>query len=602
MRRWVAEQLAILPTQPASVAVILDPERLVAADELRGLGDVRRGDDWLALRRTWERDGRRRPPGEQRLVIHLVDGTRDRRQLPWDIDQAAATVVIAWPLPPPFRPLLRELGLNERSDALVNAATLDAQPLAVLARIFRVPLAGGSPGAELAAVARLRCTGGVPPSAWALLRSRLAGSLACALAADPPDLEPLRVAWREWFTRGADAPEAATLQAAGPELLGLVSLGLLDRQRGDTEGLPAWTRLAERETAPEERARLSLAQQPQPWPPTTAGEWAAAAVWWGEIRAELAVSAPVAADLAEGARTTAVELDGAFAPWLRQHYGTLLQSAASPPATLDKVAHFLARKVGTNSASRVLLVVMDGMGFAQWSQIRDRLELTVLEAHACFALIPTLTQVSRQGLLAGDTPDAFADTLTTTAKEPDRWAAFWATRDVGAEYVRYHRVDGLSSEGVILDADATATAIVVTGIDKLMHDAGLIGDAQLAAGIDAWCRHGFLRKLVTRALEIGLETWITADHGNVEAAPGSAPAEGLKVDQPGTRVRLYASPVLRDASAQHGIVWDPPRFPADQYPPLFAPGRVGFHRHGIRVTHGGLSFEEVIVPLVRVTT
>jgi hypothetical protein len=601
MRGWVAEQLAILTTQPARVAVVLDPERLLAAGELTDVGQVVCAEDWLTLRRTWERGGRRRPPGAERLVIHLLDGTREPCQLPWDIEQAAVSATIAWPVPPPYRPLLRELALSERSDVLVSAASHEVQPLVVLTRVFGAPLAGSSPGAELAAAARLRCSGDVPPSAWKLLRTNLAGPLARALAAEPPDLPPLREAWRHWFERGKDAPQAATLQAAGPELLGLVSLGMLERERAQGDELPTWTRLAERATAPQERARLRLAQRPQPWPPTTIGEWAATAAWWGQIRAELAAGAPAAADLAAAAHGTTNELDRAFEPWIRGHYGRLLQSASFPPATLDKVVHFLARKVGSGTSTRILLIVVDGMGFAQWAQIRERLKLTVLDAHGCCALIPTLTEVSRQGLLAGETPDAFAETLDTTSKESDRWSAFWATRGVEAAYVRYHRTDGLSEEDLV-DADAIVTIVVVTGIDELMHDAKLIGDAQFAGSVDAWCRHGFLRKLICDATAIGLETWLTADHGNVEAARGSAPAEGLRVDHAGSRVRLYPSRALRDASAQHGIVWDPPRYPADRDPPLFAPGRVGFHRGGVRVTHGGLSFEEVIVPLVRVTS
>jgi hypothetical protein len=603
MRDWVAKQLAILMTQPAPVAVVLDPERLLAVAELAELGEVVRAEDWLVLRHVWEHDGRHRALGEGRLVIHLVDGTRDPCDLPWDIEHAAAAAVIAWPVAPPYRPLLRELAVSEQSDVLVDAAKQEGmQPLTILAQIFGVPLTGGSPGAELAAVARLRCTGDVPPSAWTLLSSHLTGSLARTLAIDPPDLKPLRAAWRDWFEHGEDAAEAATMQMAGPELLGLVSLGLLERERARSEELPAWTRLVARATTPQERARLSLVQRPRPCPPTTIGEWVATAAWWGQIRADLAVGAPIAVDLANEAEATVEELDALFEPWIREHYGMLLQSAAFPPVTLDKVAHFLARRVASDSPARILLIVMDGMGFAQWAQIREQLGLTVLEAHGCCALIPTLTQVSRQGLLAGDTPDAFAETLTTTSKEPDRWAAFWSARGIAPEHVRYRRTEGISPETKIIDADATVTAIVVTGIDKLMHDVRLVADAQLAANVDIWCRHGFLRRLIADATELGLETWLTADHGNVEAAPGSAPAEGLRVDHAGTRVRLYASRALRDASAQHGIAWDPPRYPADQSPLLFAPGRVGFHRGGMRVTHGGLSFEEVIVPLVRVTS
>jgi hypothetical protein len=77
--------------------------------------------------------------------------------------------------------------------------------------------------------------------------------------------------------------------------------------------------------------------------------------------------------------------------------------------------------------------------------------------------------------------------------------------------------------------------------------------------------------------------------------------EGPLVDQAGTRVRLYDNTVLRDTARAEGIAWDPPGLPEGKAP-LFAPGKTGYHSGGPRVTHGGLSVDEVIVPFVRVTS
>ena len=73
----------------------------------------------------------------------------------------------------------------------------------------------------------------------------------------------------------------------------------------------------------------------------------------------------------------------------------------------------------------------------------------------------------------------------------------------------------------------------------------------------AWCQQGFLTDLLARAEEHGFETWLTADHGNVVATAGGAPPEGLKVNDQGTRLRLYRTQETRDASAHLGVPWDP---------------------------------------------
>src|SRR5581483_11119539 len=208
--------------------------------------------------------------------------------------------------------------------------------------------------------------------------------------------------------------------------------------------------------------------------------------------------------------------------------------------------------------------------------------------------------VSRQALLAGTTPDDFASSFHTTAKEEQRWCDFWASEGLSEGEMRYYRVDGRRSDVAPLSPMFRAVALVISAVDRLMHGSDLLGDAQFTAGVRAWCQQGFLRDILTRAAEAGFETWLAADHGNVVATAGGAPPQGLTVERQGTRLRLYRSVATRDAAAHFGIPWTPPRLPNDVHV-LFAPRREGFQRHGQRVTHGGLSFEEVFVPLARLT-
>ena len=86
-----------------------------------------------------------------------------------------------------------------------------------------------------------------------------------------------------------------------------------------------------------------------------------------------------------------------------ESYGRTLLSAASPPRSIDRIASFLARRV--DQGSRVVLVVVDGMSFAQWHQIRSASRLRVVQATGCLAMIPTLTTK----LETGDTGRVAAD-------------------------------------------------------------------------------------------------------------------------------------------------------------------------------------------------
>jgi len=129
----------------------------------------------------------------------------------------------------------------------------------------------------------------------------------------------------------------------------------------------------------------------------------------------------------------------------------------------------------------------------------------------------------------------------------------------------------------------------------------MLGDAQLMAGLDVWAANGFLADLVARATAAGIETWITADHGNLECIGTGSVSEGVAIESAGKRLLRYPNRTLRDTSTADGIVWDNiPGMPSSAEPLLFAPGRSAFTSNKISVSHGGLSFDEVIVPLARV--
>jgi hypothetical protein len=242
------------------------------------------------------------------------------------------------------------------------------------------------------------------------------------------------------------------------------------------------------------------------------------------------------------------------------------------------------------------------MGFAQWTTLNPLTGLSVVDAAATFAMIPTLTPVSRQAIFAGRLPSAFADTLKRTDVDNIRWLEFWENEGFDVGSVKYERVTGSSPTDLPDVTGVVAMGVVVMAVDEMLHGSHLLGDAQVASAVRTWAERGFLPELVRKATTEGFEVWLTADHGNLEILPLGGVQEGLAVDTAGTRVRWYADPSLRDGRRAEGIVWDPPGLPPGACYPLFAPGRGGFFSGEVRVTHGGISFDEVIVPLVQVTT
>jgi hypothetical protein len=215
-------------------------------------------------------------------------------------------------------------------------------------------------------------------------------------------------------------------------------------------------------------------------------------------------------------------------------------------------------------------------------------------------MLPTLTTISRQAIFAGALPVDFAETLATTSAESRLWVRFWNDHGLAESDVTYTKTVG-GEPAEVPPLRGTVVAVVVNAIDEMLHGAEVLGDRQVAVGVDLWARTGFLDALVSRGTTQGYEVWITSDHGNLPTVPTEVPKEGQTVELAGTRVRMYPNEILRHAAAEFGVIWDPPGYPRLKPCPLFARGRTGFHSKGSRVSHGGLSLDEVIIPLVQVT-
>lgn len=594
MKPWIERQLEPALRRSGAPTVVLDPDGLLGKELVDGFpGDLRvlRASGWRDLRVIWDLDVRREVSGATTLVVVSSGDFREPVDLPWEVEQEAAGVLVLRAMvPPSLIPLFR--AWPEMQETLVEAAQRGQDTAEVLRGALGIR--AGDPRSELEAIARLRTTG-APAELWPVLASVLSHPLLRTIASDGGELGPLQGAWDRWLLGGGSVPDAPLFESSGAVFLELLGHGLIKPAPLRAVGLPGWVRVGAAEADPGELLATHLESRPAN--PSTIEEWVEAALWWGTVRATLAAQPNVMAreDAAWEAWT---ELDVRFRGWLRSDYGSTLLSSSALPRALHQVAPFLARSV--EDGARVLLVVLDGMGFAQWIRLRSLLPLRVVDATGLLAMLPTLTSVSRQSLLSGKLPREFPESITRTASEPHRWARFWRERGMADGDVAYHRVVG-SDPGQVPELRGRAVTVVVTAIDQLLHGADVLGDRQVSAGLDLWARAGFLEALVRTGAAGGYDVWITSDHGNLPTEPGPVPREGQTVETAGMRVRLYPNPILRERASEFGDAWDPPGYPEGALRPLFALGRRGFHSSGTRVTHGGLAMDEVLVPFARVT-
>ena len=304
------------------------------------------------------------------------------------------------------------------------------------------------------------------------------------------------------------------------------------------------------------------------------------------------------------------QVDAGFAGWLFKRYAGLVNLPPVPPVMLHHLPRFLARQMGEDRNSKIAMIVVDGLAMDQWLVVREALASKQpglrFREQAVFAWIPSLTSVSRQAAFAGKAPIFFPNSIQTTDKEPALWAQFWADHGLTPNEVVY--IKGLGDGGLETVSEALShpkarvAGLVVDKVDKIMHGMEM-GTAGMHNQVGQWAKQPFMNTLLDLLLDRGFRVYLTSDHGNVEASGCGRPAEGAVADLRGERVRVYPDAALRSKVKERfpsALEWGPVGLPED-YLALLAPARQAFVQEKQRtVSHGGVSVEELIVPLIQI--
>jgi len=304
-------------------------------------------------------------------------------------------------------------------------------------------------------------------------------------------------------------------------------------------------------------------------------------------------------------------LDAAFLNWIQERYNTLHYQSPTSPAMLHHLPLFLARQISPQDKQKVALVLMDGLALDQWlifrKELAEQKPKWQFQEEAVFAMIPTITSVSRQAVFAGKTPIGFPSSIQVTSKEATLWQQFWTDKGFKPQQVGYRA--GLRDEKHLEKAEELIShpairilGFVVDKVDRISHGKES-GTPSMHEQIRPWVQQGFLTKLLNSLLEHNFQVFLTADHGNIEATGIGRPSEGAIAEYRGERVRIYPEPTLRAKIKERfptAITWDSPTLPPT-YLPLLAPGRSAFIPEEEKiVAHGGISVEELLVPFVQI--
>lgn len=184
------------------------------------------------------------------------------------------------------------------------------------------------------------------------------------------------------------------------------------------------------------------------------------------------------------------------------YYQQLITAAG--PRVVHKILPYIERTYGIGQ--KVALVVVDGLAYWQYLILKQFLSEQGINTqdNVCYAWMPSVTQLSRQAIFRGYTPERGYKQNPTN--EEKLWKDFWYQRNFEEWHVKYF-YEELSD----IPASVERLAYVTMTMDDDMHNAH--GMKQLYRATEDWAK-GFVGT-IQKMLNAGFDIILTADHGGV---------------------------------------------------------------------------------------
>lgn len=284
------------------------------------------------------------------------------------------------------------------------------------------------------------------------------------------------------------------------------------------------------------------------------------------------------------------EINRRFRDYILSQYGKLsISMDQNSPVLVSRAMEFMHER-----SKRFILVVMDGMSEFDWRVLSKSFSGIYYHNTAAFAMIPTVTSVSRQCLLSDKYPRELENPWNQSKEKQEfiNCAKRMGFTDNQISYQRGYQAD--------FGSFVRCGAVIINDIDDMVHGQkqGRIG---MLNDIGIMVKQRKLVDMTRRFLSTGFDVYITADHGNTpRRGMGKLMTTGVETE---TKSRCML--VLKDFAdkagikEKYGLLEFPKIYLPKEYDYLICDVGDSFDAKGVDVmSHGGISIDECIVPFI----
>ena len=325
------------------------------------------------------------------------------------------------------------------------------------------------------------------------------------------------------------------------------------------------------------------------------------------------------------------EANQTFAKYIRKHYEQwIAQPDARPLMSPDIFKRCVFPRL--SKGRKVFLLVLDNFRFDQWRVLSGELaEDFDIDEDLYYSILPTATQYARNAIFAGLMPLQIRELYPElwVDEEEDEGKNLNEQQLIQSQLARFRRREAFSYHKIndssqvdkmlpqILNAQTPLSVLVVNFIDILSHARTESKMVRELAGTESayrsitlsWFRHTPIKELFRRLASMDYDILITTDHGSIRV---SAPTKVVGDRNVNTNLRYKLG---RNLSYNPREVYEVKKPAALQLPQpnlstayIFATGNrffaypnnynyyVQYYKDTFQ--HGGISLEEMLVPLV----
>lgn len=285
--------------------------------------------------------------------------------------------------------------------------------------------------------------------------------------------------------------------------------------------------------------------------------------------------------------------NNSFLDFVLKGFGKLsVEMNPSAPVLVSRSMEYIA-----DHSKKFVLIVMDGMSEFDWRIISRSFSGIHYEKDQSMAMIPTVTSISRQCLLANKFPKELENPWSQS-KEKKEFIECAKSLGFTEAQISYER--GYDAE---FDPAIKCAAIIINDVDDMVHGQ-LQGRLGMYNDIKVLADQHKLVDTVRRMLTQGFDVYISADHGNTPCVGmGKLMKTGVETETKSRRMIVLKEFANKGSLFEkyENLIEYPGYYLDKQFDYLICGVGESFDAKGDEVmSHGGITIDEVIVPFVKI--